>query len=264
MGDSFHVRFQAKPDAIQAVLRALFNHTPQTVNELRRILDAAGQKTTTLDEQLNRLRKLGLVHKHQLQLTEEGGVCAQILLRQSALFYDLLHFYHYTLWNPGQPDVNRFSWTYRAVCKHLWSLHSGTVNKRALLELVMEELLTCFPDESSISISVDSIQGVLEWIRVLQPPVYDGKVFERRPFAAPELAILGIDRLYLRQGVAYGELLALDKEDFMEIATLCLVDDGVLDRMLKEAELRFPWFEVETGWGYFVRLYQPPDLTGDL
>lgn len=264
MGDPFHVRFQATPEAIQAIMRVLAYHSPQTLDELRSLVEAQGQKTTTLNEQLTRLRKLGLLDRQRVQLTDQGRACVEVLLRQPSLFYELLHFYHYALWNPLEPDVNRFSWTYRAVCRHLWTLTASVVDKRALLERLMEEIAISFPNESFISISLGTIQGVLQWIKMLQPSVYDGRRFQRRPFAPPELAVLGVDYLYRRQSVPYGELLQLDKEHFLEVATMCLVDDGVLDQMLKEAELRFRWFKVEKGWGYFVRLYQEPNLTEDL
>ncbi|HHW40994.1 MAG TPA: hypothetical protein GXX19_07585 [Syntrophomonadaceae bacterium] len=264
MADSFHVRYQATPEAILAVFQVLVNEAPQSLEELRCTLEALGEKTGTLGEQLTRMRKLGLLEKNGLELTKRGQVCAQVLSNHPALFFDLLHFYHFTLWDASNPDVNRFSWTYRTVCKHLWSLTSAPVNNRTLLERVMLDLLEQFPDEYDVSLSVGTIRGVLDWVQRLQPPVYDGKRFERRPFAPPELALLAIDHFYSRQGVGYGELLALDDASFKEIAILCLVDDGVLNAMLKESEQRFPWFEIEAGWGYFVRLHQPPNLTEDL
>ncbi len=264
MGDSFHVRYQATPEAVQAVFRVLMFKAPQSIKELRSTLEALGEKTGTLDEQLTRMRKLGLLESKSLKLTKRGQVCAQILSNHPALFFDLLHFYHFTLWDASKPDINRFSWTYRTVCKHLWELTSAPVNNRTLLERVIADLLEQFPDEPSVSLSDGTIRGVLEWIQKLEPPVYDGEHFERRPFAPPELALLAIDHLYSCQVVDYGELLALDDEAFKEIAVLCLVDDGVLSGMLKEAEKRFPWFEIQAGWGYFVRLHQPPNLTEDL
>jgi len=264
MSDSFHVRYQATPEAVQAVLRVLMNEAPQSLEELRSALEALGKKTRTLSEQLTRMRKLGLLEKNGLELTKRGQVCAQVLSNHPALFFDLLHFYHFMLWDASNPSINRFSWTYRTVCKHLWGLTSAPVKNRTLLERVMADLLEQFPNEPDVSLSGGTIRGVLDWIQKLQPPVYDGKRFERRPFAPPELALLAIDHFYSRQGVGYGELLALDDASFKEIAVLCLVDDGVLTAMLRESEQRFPWFEIETGWGYFVRLHQPPNLTEDL
>jgi len=264
MGDSFHVRYQATPDTVQAVLRVLMVEEPNNLEQLRDILKAQGEKTGTLGEQLTRMRKIGLLEKKNLELTNRGQVCAHILSSHPALFFDLLHFYHFTLWDASNPDINRFSWTYRTVCKYLWDLTSAPVNNRTMLERVMADLIEQFPDEPDVSLSGGTIRGVLDWVQKLKPPVYDGEHFERRPFAPPELALLAIDHLYSRQGVGYGELLALDDEAFKEIAVLCLVDDGVLSGMLKEAKQRFPWFEIQTGWGYFVRLHQTPNLTEDL
>jgi hypothetical protein len=128
----------------------------------------------------------------------------------------------------------------------------------------MADLMEQFPNEPNVSLSGGTIRGVLDWVRRLEPPAYDGERFIHRPFAAPELALLAIDHLYSRRCVGYGELLALDEQAFNEIAVLCLVDDGVLSGMLKEVERRFPWFHIQSGWGYFVRLHQPPNLTEDL
>ncbi|MBC7342726.1 MAG: hypothetical protein H5U02_09845, partial [Clostridia bacterium] len=247
MGDSFHVRYQATPEAVQAVLWILMNDAPQSVEEVRSALEAKGRKTGTLAEQLTRMRKLGLLENNGLALTERGRVCAGVLSKHPALFFDLLHFYHFMLWDSSNPNIDRFSWTYRTVCKHLWSLTSARVNNRMLLELVVADLMDQFPNEANISLSSGTIRGVLDWIRKVQPPVYDGQRFQRRPFAPPELALLAIDHFYSRQGVDYGELFALDNESFREIAIVCLVDDGVLNAMLKECEQSFPWFEVKAG-----------------
>jgi len=264
MGDSFHVRYQATPDNVQAVLRVLMVEKPNNFDKLRDILNQQGEKTGTLSEQLTRIRKLGLIKNKSLELTDRGLMSSYILFNHPALFFDLMHFYHFTLWDASNPDINHFSWTYRTVCKHLWDLTSAPINKRTLLERVMADLIEQFPEESNVSLSSGTIRGVLDWIQKLEPPVYDGEHFERRPFAPPELTLLAVDNLYIRQKVSYGELLALDDEMFKEIAILCLVDDGVLSGMLREAEQRFPWFEIQAGWGYFVRLHQTPNLTEDI
>lgn len=264
MADSFHVRYQAKPETIRAILEVLTARNPANNQELREALEGLGHKTGTMDEQLNRLRKLGLIDNNSVQLTERGQVCAEILVKQPVFFFDLLHYYHFTLWDKSRPDINRFSWTYRTVCLHLWELGSAAVDKQALLERVMEETLNQFPYESNVSLSGGTIRGVLDWIGKLEPPVYDGQYFQRRSFAPPELALLGVDHLYTSQGIEYGELLALDNAAFKEIAVLCLVDDGVLDTMFKECTQRFSWFEIQAGWGYYVRLHQSPNLTEDL
>lgn len=264
MKDSFHVRYQAKPELVRATFEVLATRKPAGSSELGEALEGLGYKTGTLDEQLSRLRKLGLINNNNLQLTKRGEACAEILRKQPALFFDLLHYYHFTLWNESQPDVNRFSWTYQTVCKHLWELGSAAVDNRVLLERVMEETLNQFPYESNVSLSSGTIRGVLDWLRRLQPPVYDGKHFKRRAFGPPELALLGMDFLYTSQGVEYGELLALDDAAFKKVAVLCMVDDGVLDAMLKECTRRFSWFEIQAGWGYYVRLHQSPNLTEDI
>ncbi len=260
MGDSFHVRHQVKPDFIRTIMRELVEKEISR-EELAERIQVQGYSIGILNEQLTRLRKIGLLKKNGLHLTDAGVLCSQILLRQPSLFYELIHFYHYILWDENKPELNRFSWTYRTVCKNLWEQPSVRMDTRALLDRVIADLIQTFPEENDVSLSTNTINGVLSWLEVLEPKVFVGGVFIRRPFAPPELALLAIQHLYETQKIEYGELLVLDDKALNDIAVLCLVDYDALSEILSEAERRFEWFELQKGWGYFARLQRPPDLT---
>lgn len=259
MGDSFHVRHQAKPELIELVINCIDNNISDN-DGLEESIRNQGYTTGTISEQILRLRKLGLLERDGLQLSSKGKLCAEILKRQHSLFYDLIHFYHYSLWDKKNPEVNRFSWTYRNVCKNLWNNPTLKSDTRSLLDRVIMDLINEFPGEEDISLSINTINGVFHWLEVLEPKVFENGDFVYRSYVPPELAVLAIQNIYNSNDIAYGELIALDEDMLNELAITCLVDRNVIDMVLQEALIRFDCLDLNRGWGYFIRLKEEPNL----
>ncbi|HHW27506.1 MAG TPA: hypothetical protein GXX23_09300 [Firmicutes bacterium] len=261
-GDSFHVRHQATPQYIATVLRGL-SAGYDSPESLASYVRSNEHRPDLLDEQVTRLRRLGLILPPRLALSEMGHRCARIMQEQPSVLFEILHFLHYTLWDKRIPERNRLSWTYKAVCDELWSRNECIVDSRYLLDRLMMQLMAEFPAEPDFSVSVNTVRGVLSWLEVLEPPVIRDRRFSRRPFAAPELLMLLLDNLYSQLGLGYGELLMLDDDKAKRLAQACLVDIDALNDILLESRNRFSWFELHDGWGFSVRLREQP-LFGDV
>ena len=265
MGDSLHVRHQARPELVRATLEAIADAgNIEGMEDLASLLEVRGIVVGTLDEQVTRLRKLGLLSPSGFKLTEAGREVATLSERHPSVVYDVLHYYHIAAWDPKNPDSNRFGWTYRTLCRILWRLTSASIDTSGLLERLFAEVMEAFPNDSDVSLSTSTVTGVLQWLEVLEPAVLVESRFQHRPFAPPELVVLAVDRAYRNHGLNYGELLPLDEDTLEDIAITCLLSPDTVIDSLREAKERFQWFSVDLGWGSFVRLFQAPDLTEDL
>lgn len=259
---SFHIRHEVSPERCQAVFEAI----------------AAGstyQHILQHDRQEARLRQLGLVADEQL--TETGQALWTICQQKPALWGDLLHYTHYSLWQPEHPTVHGFSWLYRQFTHLLWQAHHTTIDDEFLKPAVNELIGRAEAEPAfaasivgatrggTVSLSPASLQGALHWLEALQPPVISEQHFECRSFCPPELLLLALGWVAQKTGAELGIDMLLTPERREAIGKLCLVDLPALDRLVDWTLPSYPSY-IRAGtragsYGRFVRFIQWPSLT---
>jgi hypothetical protein len=215
-------------------------------------------------EALTSARDLGLVDRQHNALTYDGKMLARLEMDKPELFADIVHGLQYTLWDQRQPEVNCFSWSYRALCRMLW--HSGTtsmVSRRDMASEVEARARRAF-SRPDIALSPKSMGGAMLWIAELDPPVLveNEEGFARRAFCSPELLMLGIDFVYRTAEVDYGSNLLLSDERQDEICQVGLLEPEGFNRVLEYAAAQFDYLETGLGggWGQYLTLHRLPKL----
>lgn len=255
---SFHVRQDVFPDRIIRVLQALSNNEP--IDEI-----------TQSDRQIQLARELGLITETR-SITESGQHILAIYERKPALWGDLGHFLHYTLWDEEVPNKAAFSWLYREYTNYLWSNDGFKLGKSQLLnplcltfnsQIEESELFQPYLDDSP-SLSPDSLAGVKHWLDAVTPAVIESNVFTRRVFCPPELLLLAIGWAFRHEPAAIDTPLLLSHSRRETICRLCLLDPKYFERALDWLVPRFPKViqnEDQAGfYGRTIRLRKRPSL----
>jgi hypothetical protein len=262
---NFHMRHEVTPERTFEVLQALAEGIP---------FDHVIQ----FDRQVGRLRKLGLVEGigNDLQLTPMANELLRITDAKPQLVFDLMHYSHYTLWTQAEPLVNAFAWTYQALCCQLFEQGERGLESQ-YLESTVTRLIGGIRESShfahavaaetkkgAISLSTDSLNGVLHWLRPLRPPVIEGDTFTRRHFCPPELLLLALGHAAQQTEAEIGIDLLLTTERRDLLCRVCLLDPAALDRVLDWMLPLYPEV-VEPGtrtgaYGRFVQLRKMPEL----
>ncbi len=259
---SFHIRHEVTLDRCKVVLSAIaegltYQHVLQS------------------DRQEARLRHLGLITNRELSAI--GRALVQLCGQKPALWGDLFHFLHYTLWSPEEPTIHAFSWVYRQFTRLLWESGQVLVDENFLKPTVgtiigMIEAEPAFVDAiksktrtGAVSLSTSSLAGALIWLAELQPPVMSEQQFSRRSFCPPELMILSLGWVARTSGGEPGIDVLLSPERREALCTLCLLEPAALDRAIDWA-LPFYAGYVRPGtragaYGRFVRFERWPHLT---
>lgn len=263
---TFHIR-NAQPGDMAAVLSTL-EALPAlgTVGEIvsqAELLGFAIRDRQRL-EALMTARDLGFVEEEQNTLADDGKVLNRIELEKPELFADIVHGRQYTLWDERNPEINCFSWSYRALCRMLW--HGGAASiarRRDMASEIEAQARTAF-NRPDIVFSPKSIGGAMLWLAELDPPVLveNDTRFVRRVFCAPELLVLGVDFVYRNDEVEFGSNLLLSDERRHAICQVGLLDPEGFDRVLEYAVAQFDYLEVGLGggWGRYLTLHRPPEL----
>ncbi|MDW8028413.1 MAG: N-acetyltransferase [Armatimonadota bacterium] len=91
-----------------------------------------------------------------------------------------------------------------------------------------------------LAFSRDSIRGVLNWLRALDPPVVtnEGKAnkFRRRYFCPIPTFFWGLDFLYRINKIAYGVRMFLTSECIEQLCKVCVLDPSGLENVLMMAK----------------------------
>jgi len=263
---SFHVRHEITPERIIETFEAI----------------ARGQNAdyvTQYERQMRRLRTLKLITGTATnpELTTQAQELLRITEAKPQLLPDLMHYLHYTCWSKYVPLEHTFSWTYRTVCN--WLVEQGKCKlsyqwREAIVTHLLgiirkspyfESALTSDTKKGAISLSADSINGVLHWLRPLRPPVIEGDVFARRHFCPPELLLLALGYVAQQSGGGIDIDMLLPPERRAMICQICLLEPAALDRALDWMLPLYPEV-VEPGtrtgaYGRFVRLHKVPELS---
>lgn len=262
---NFHVRHEVTPDRVVEVLQAIGRKKPF-------------DHVTQFHRQVGRLRTLGLAVGigEDIALTPAGNHLLYIDDAKPQLLPDLMHYLHRALWNEIEPMENAFSWVYRSFCD--WLVEQGQVQlthdwlEATVLRLWGEigessyfaDSVDMATKEGTLSLSTDSLNGVLHWLRPLRPPVLAGDTFARRHFCPPELLLLALGDVALRTGGELNVDLLLTSTRRDLLCRICLLEPSALDRTLDWVLPLYPK-TVEPGtrtgaYGRFVRLHKLPQL----
>lgn len=256
---SFHVRHEVRPDRVLETLQAIETSAP---------LD----HITQVDRQLTRARALGLVQQGADKLTELGSVTMHLVRDRPALWGEIGHFLHYTLWSERKPDQNPPLFLYRTYCDYLFEQFNRVDVSRAELERTCVELVNAIESDprfaqlvdGGLSLSPDSLRGILSWLEALRPPVLEDGVFNRRDFCAPELILLALGYVMRDELDAIDVDILLSHSRRDDICKVCLLDPVAFDRTLDWAISMYPKIIVsseEAGYyGRYVRLLKRPEL----
>lgn len=227
MAISLHVRHEVTPDRVLAVLQGL--SVGEDVDHI-----------TQWERQLTRLRQLGLVEQNII--SPLGDNVLAIIQRNPDLWGEIGHFLHYSLWDSDKGKQLGFPWTYQKFTDAVWRLDSFEL-AAGLRETITSSLINLAEDEPDIdlttfrkqaaSISKDSLNGVINWLAALVPPVitHDAR-FERRHFCSPELLLLAVGHVAQRTEAELGIDLLLTPARREAICRLCLLEPAALDRAL--------------------------------
>ena len=259
----FHIR-NANPGDMRALLDVLtvFPETKTTAEILQRA-DELGHtvRGRAHFDAVPAARDLGLVEDSANRLTATGEALAQIDRVNPTIFPDIVHLLHYTLWNPTDPAVNCFSFSYRTVCKELWNGGSSSSLIRRELAARVEATVNGQFKRANISLSQKSIGGALDWLLELKPEAFldGGEQFIRRSFCPPESLVLAIEHRYRESELDYGANLLLSAAHREALCQACLLELDALDRVLEYAIAQFGYLEkgVGGGWGQYVTLQGP-------
>ncbi|MCS7266249.1 MAG: hypothetical protein NZ805_15630 [Armatimonadetes bacterium] len=219
------------------------------------------------------VRQLGLIRNTDFSLTDLGEQFYQLGKHSLILLPEAMHHLLYTLHHNDKGK--HFSWAYAKVVDALWLSGERNLDGETMAQLVgmvVDEAVQTFniPAEQ-IAFSRDSIRGVLNWLRALDPPVVtnEGKAnkFRRRYFCPIPAFFWGLDFLYRINKIAYGVRMFLTSECIEQLCKVCVLDPSGLENVLMMAK-RISDYErggvfdygTEGGFGRWLLLASPCPL----
>jgi len=261
-----HIRHQVTPEYAREMLE-LLSAVPDCDNPfmLKSIAEDMGfsignftSEGGTFADILKVLRKAGFISS--FDLTQNSVQLLKVYRNNRNLLPELLHFVLYTgAWAERRDGIH---WGYRQVCGLLWQSGPIAIDRQRIASQVMDQAVEHLGYRPAYS--ANSVDGVLNWIRALEPPViHEDRVlnFERRGFCSPELLLLGIDDLYRKNGVGYQSNLPLDAEARQYLLQLCLLEPESLERVLSWCISQFDILTADSrGAGPFALLKRPVTL----
>jgi len=246
----FHVDHDVRPLHVMAVLGQMSPFVGDVRPQLLTDLAASGHTINPhhLFWNLKVLRALGLTDVDEKteswRLTRRGAYLRALASWNQRTFNDMMHYLYYTSWDFGDREAATFSWTYKTVSNLLWQRRPTVIDGKALAAEVRDLACKEFALES-VSITDYAVDGVYNWLRVLDPVFAwtDTKTRRRetnggRVGCTPELFLMAVDYLYRTQGLSYNRPVLMDDERTSTICRLCLLDPlrwkAVLNRTIEQ------------------------------
>ncbi len=268
---AFHVRQDATPGRVEGVLMAVAQaNTALSYESIYENAKVLGYDLNNRKEPIVLLKDLEVLKRKSCLLTQLGSDLYHLLVAKPPAFLEAMHVLHYTDWSPENPTINCFSWSYRTVCDLLYEAGSSVVNRKRLVSEITEQAMLHF-NTSRVSFGSSSIDGILHWLRALNPPVLlisqtdklSQPIFTRRTFCPPETFVLAVDYLYRVEGADYQTNLLLDPDKQEIICKVCLVDPTAFDSSFEWAVGQYNFLQRGTrgGWGSYVLLTRQPQIT---
>jgi hypothetical protein len=271
---SFHVGTEVRPSSLMELLTLLYEY-PESDDELLLIEGAnrgfgIGTTTNSARNLRDNIMKIpyefGLIDLKNKKLTDNGEILYNLCNSNPSLFSELIHYFYYSTWKIIEPSEKCFSWTYATACRLLWEGHQSVITDH-FVNTIRDEIHRTFPDQKgNESFGTKSVNGVLNWLRSLDPAVIEKtdshERFKRRAFCSPELFVFAIDSAYKNNSIPYGSNLLLDTDIQTQICHLCLLDLEGFDRVAKYAVAQFTFLHAGLGgWGNYMRLERAPILS---
>jgi hypothetical protein len=197
------------------------------------------------------MRSLGLTETDEKteawQLTKRGVYLRALAEWNPRAFYDMMHYLYYASWDFADHENTGFSWTYQTACNLLWQRRPTVIDGKALAAEVRDLAQQQFGLDT-VSITDYAIDGVYNWLRVLDPVFAwtDTRTRRRetnggRAGCTPELFLMAIDFLYRRQNLPYNRPVLMDDERTALVCRLCLLDPMkwkiVLNRTVEQFDI---------------------------
>lgn len=267
---AFHVRQDATPVRVEGVLRATTQADgPLSYAAIYDMTNDLGYDLNNRYEPIVLLKDLNVLERKSCLPTRLGQELQDLLLTKHSAFSEVMHVLQYAAWQPTDPTTNCFSWSYRQVCDQLWEAESTTVDRKQLVSEVSDMAMSYF-DTMSVSFGPNSIDGILHWLRVLNPPVITTvdssapvlNVFTRRTFCPPETFVLAVDFVYRMEDADYQTNLLLDPDKQAAICKVCLLEPTAFDPAFDWAAGQYDFLQRGTsgGWGSYVLLTRQPQI----
>jgi len=261
----FHVEHNARPEIVYAILHYAQN------GDMERLAVTTDKSISTIQRMLPMIRRLGLLRDGKtFAPTELGERLVFLFLNSPGLFSEAMHCLLYTAHTFDA--TKRFSWAYARVVDALWARGDCIINRQTTAELVgmvVEEASQKFgvPVEK-IAFSHNSVRGVLNWLRALEPSVIEreGKSsrFHRRHFCSPSVFLWAVDFIYRAHGIAHGVRMFLTPERIEQLCKLCVLDPSGLENVLMMVKRTSDYdrggvfdYGTEGGFGRWILLTRP-------
>ena len=246
----FHVDHDVRPVHVMAVLQQMSPFVGDVRAQLLTDLAEGGYSINPhhLFWNLKVLRTLGLTDVDEKteswRLTKRGVYLRALAAWDPRTFYDMMHYLYYASWDFGDSEAATFSWTYQTVANSLWQRRPTVIDGKGLAVEVRALACKDFKLET-VSITDYAIDGVYNWLRVLDPAFAwtDTKSRRRetnggRPGCTPELFLMAVDYLYRIKDIPYNRPVLMDEDKTTIICRLCLLDPlkwkSVLNRTIEQ------------------------------
>jgi len=235
----FHIQQNLTVERLRKVLVSLSD----TNVDVCCISNACGLAPTVVERVLLPfVRQLGFLESANLHLSELGSKMRDINESHPHLLPEAVH--HILFTSHVVDKSKRFSWAYARVVDLLWERGTVTLDRSTISQLVgqvVQDAADTFsvPMEK-IAFSVDSMRGVLNWLKALEPAVTeDGSrfaVFKRRYYCPVAPFLWAVDFLYRCTQTPHGVRLRLAPERADQLCKLCILDPSGLNNVLTMAK----------------------------
>jgi len=270
---TFHVQQNTTPERLKRILRFVAGDERAAANKSALAIEC-GLAVSVLDKVVFPfVRQTGLLDSLHGSLTPLGQEVHRVSEDSPSLFAEAIHYILYTSYSFDASK--RFSWAYAKMVDTLWRsgerVLDGTVTAQLVGMIVDEATQTFEVPVEKVAFSRKSVQGVLNWLRALDPPgiQHEGnhEVFRRRYFCPIPAFLWAVDFLYRLNETPYGVRLFLSEERVEQICKLCVLDPTGLDNVLALSKRiydyeRGSFFDYGTtgGFGRWVLLAKPFSL----
>ena len=270
-GESFHTYHNAKIEYFQEILEIL---EPKTYYQKEYLLEEAtrrgysiSSREAVLEDNLTLMNKLEIIQRtNNISLTTLGENLRNIFRNNHIAVGDLIHYLYYSHFDlKGRSSGS--SWSYKNICSLLMQMSPVSITA-AMKDHIASMIAAKAENDSEvnrmISISPRTVNGVINWLSVIQPPCLRKKgasqVFEKRVFAPPPLFALAVNFVYQAKEATYGVPIVLTDENIGKICGLCLLEKDKFEEVIRWSTETFDFLHEVGGWERQILLEREPNL----
>ena len=267
----FHIEHNVKPENIRKILPILSSGNSMGLENILSDLQKRDYSISIdhLRRNLNILSAFSFIKRDQklYQITNLGMSLNKILSYKPSTFYDIMHYFYYSSWTLTHNPIVAFSWTYKTISNLIFENENIIIDKRNLAGELLSYAQENFPTEKRIAISPYAIEGAMNWLQALDPPIITNtnrikqRIGKGRTACSPELFLLGIDHLYKLLGLVYGAPILLDDNKIRIVCQLCLLDPNKFSQLINMSQKTYNMLIINNSeWGYSISLPKPVHL----